>query len=84
MDEPKHIVSLCTIQYGHVVSADRLDATEYQRCGGVILFSLLFRREGSRDILSGRPNGTFLVRQKGPTDEIPLTAPTHSHSIDIV
>lgn len=43
------------------------------------------RREDSRDMLNGKPNGTFLVRPKGGlSEDTPITTPTHSHTIDIV
>ncbi|XP_019862265.1 PREDICTED: uncharacterized protein LOC105315591 [Amphimedon queenslandica] len=41
-------------------------------------------REESRDLLSGRPDGTFLVRPKpGVADHIPIGEPLHTHTIDI-
>ena len=45
-----------------------------------------FRRDESRDMLTGKPNGTFLVRPKvqGGGVEPHITTPTHSHTIDIV
>ena len=42
-------------------------------------------RDESRDLLNGRPDGTFLVRPKpGVTDQIPQGDPLHTHTIDIV
>ncbi len=45
--------------------------------------TLLIRRYGSRDMLSGKPNGTFLVRPKGNVEES-STMLCHTHTIDIV
>ena len=43
------------------------------------------RREESKDRLMGKSNGTFLVRPKGVNiDDIPVSEPTHSHTIDIM
>ena len=48
-------------------------------------FTLNHRREGSRDKLHGKSNGTFLVRPKGANlDNASVSEPTHSHTIDIV
>jgi len=48
-------------------------------------FTLNRRREGSRDKLHGKSNGTFLVRPKGANlDNVSVSEPTHSHTIDIV
>lgn len=42
-------------------------------------------RDGSKDILHGKANGTFLVRPKGGgADELPLNGPSHCHTIDII
>ncbi|XP_064386508.1 phosphatidylinositol 3-kinase regulatory subunit gamma-like [Halichondria panicea] len=40
-------------------------------------------RDGSRDMLTGKSNGTFLVRPKGNVEES-STMPCHTHTIDIV
>ena len=45
--------------------------------------SYICRREGSKDILTGKANGTFLVRpkQNAPAS---TTDPVHCHTIDIM
>ncbi len=43
----------------------------------------LLRRDGSRDMLTGKLNRTFLVRPKGNVEES-STRPCHTHTIDIV
>ncbi len=49
-----------------------------------MFYLFVFRRDESKGMLMGKPNGTFLVRPKGNVDESVITAPTHSHTIDIV
>ena len=76
----------CSLQGSALISFRQMDLSpnlpHFQESSWM---GLHISREESRDILQGRPDGTFLVRPKpGVGDQIPNNEPLHTHTIDIV